>query len=63
MTLKFLKDWIESLPVEFLEFNLVNAEISQLGEGYYIRLDKPVIKLDVDEDNKEILFLNETIQD
>ncbi len=61
MKLKDVKNWIENLPVEFLEFDVVNAEEGKLtkdGEVLY-RLDKPVISLNVNEESKEILFLND----
>lgn len=61
MTLLELKEWIESLPEEFLSYQVSNATIMDLGEEgeYTIRLDKPVTALSVDEDNKEILIMND----
>jgi len=61
MQLKDLKEWVDNLPEEFGEYNLVNAEKSseeQDGEFQY-RLDKPIITIAVDEETKEILFFNE----
>ncbi len=59
--LKEVKEWIDTLPKEFLEFNVVNAEEGKLTENgeYTYRMDKPVISLNVDEENKEILILND----
>ena len=60
MKLKEVQNWIENLPIEFLEFDVVNAEEGKLtedGEVLY-RLDKPVVSLNVNEESKEILFLN-----
>jgi len=60
MKLKEVKNWIENLPIEFLEFDVVNAEEGKLtkdGDVLY-RLDKPVVSLNVNEESKEILFLN-----
>jgi len=68
MKLQELKDWIEGLPKEFLEFQIVHAEIVDLGgdeEGnedeheYTVRVDKPITALSVDEDSREILLMNE----
>jgi len=68
MTLQELKDWIEGLPKEFLEFQIVHAEIIDLDEetadeddehDYTVRVDKPITALSVDEDSKEILLMNE----
>ena len=60
MKLKELKNWIESLPEEFLEFEVMNAEEFVLDGEYWCRVDKPVISLSVDENSKEILILNES---
>ena len=60
MKLKDVKNWIDNLPVDFLEFDVVNAEegiLTKDGEVLY-RYDKPVVSLNVNEESKEILFLN-----
>ena len=62
MTLRELKEWIEKLPEECLEYSIVHAEVSNLpteddedGESSFsIRLDKPITALSVDEENGEI---------
>jgi len=57
MTLKEIKDWIESLPHEFLSFTVVSAEEGQIvGTENTYRLDKPIVSLDADVSNEEILF-------
>lgn len=59
MQLREIKKWIESLPEEFLNFEVVTAEQGMLSESdLYYKLDRPIINLAVDEDSKEILFLN-----
>jgi hypothetical protein len=64
MTLKDLKDWANSLPSEFSEFEVVNAEAGNIkGTEFSYRLDKPVTILTVDEQNKEILILNDAEKD
>lgn len=64
MTLKDLKDWANSLPSEFSEFEVVNAEAGKIkGTEFSYRLDKPVTILTVDEQNKEILILNDAEKD
>lgn len=64
MTLKDLKNWVDSLPEEFSEFQLVNAEAGNIkGTEFSYRLDKPVTILTVDEENKEILILNDAEKD
>ena len=67
MTLRELKEWIENLPEECLEYSIVHAEVSDLpteddedGESNFsIRLDKPITALSVDEENEEILIMND----
>ena len=59
MKLKDIKEWVNSLPKEFLEFAVCSSEEGELTEDTSYRLDKPVISLAVDEENKEILFFNE----
>lgn len=61
MNIKELKIWIESLPEEYLEYEMINGEWHKLDVDYMIRLDKPITCLSVDEENKEVLFLNETV--
>jgi hypothetical protein len=60
MTLKELKTWLDKLPEEFLDFNVVNGEIGMLDDQYMYRVDKPVTTLTVDEENKEIVILNDS---
>jgi hypothetical protein len=64
LKLKELKDWIDSLPYEFLEYEVVSSKETMYdddytgdGDGYTVREDKSIIKLNVDEDTKEILLL------
>ena len=60
MKLREIKEWIESLPDEFLEFNSFNAELGEIEDtNYTYRLDKEIMTLVVDEETKEILFLND----
>ena len=59
MTLKYLKEWVNSLPEEFDSYQVVNGEASMTDDNISYRVDKPVISLDVDEDTKEILLLHQ----
>jgi hypothetical protein len=46
------------------EFEMVNGEVSPLTEtGYYARVDKPIIHLEIDEDNGEFLLLHQSEED
>ena len=49
MTLKELKNWLDKLPEEFMDFSVVNGEVGMLEGQYMYRLDKPVTTLTVDE--------------
>jgi hypothetical protein len=60
MTLKELKDWINSLPEEFNEHTVVNGEIGIIDEEYHYRVDKPITTCMVDEETKEVVLLNDT---
>ena len=60
MTLKELKDWINSLPEEFNEHTVVNGEIGIIDEQYHYRVDEPITTCMVDEETKEIVLLNDT---
>lgn len=63
MKLKELKEWVNNLPEECMEYDIVNAEVGTLNEEEEItyRFDKPVSVLVVDDDNKEIVLLNDKI--
>ena len=60
MKLGDLKNWVNQLPEEYLDYDVCNAENGELTDDgeYTYRLDKPVVSLDVDEENKEVLILN-----
>lgn len=60
ITVKILKEFLEKLPKEFDSYPLVNGEVGELDGEYYIRIDKPVVQISVDEETKEFLILNQT---
>ena len=59
MILQELKDWINTLPEEFMEFHVVNGEEGQLDEQYFYRLDKPVGSLVIDKESREFVLLSD----
>jgi len=62
MTLRELKDWVNSLSDEFLEYSVVNGEINTLNSDCIkYRIDKPVTTLTIDKDTKEIIILNDVV--
>lgn len=60
MKLIDLKEWIESLPEEFLNYEIVNGEEGKIDEEYFYRVDKPIVSFLVDENTKEIVLLNQS---
>lgn len=59
--LKELKEFLNTLPEHMDEFEMVNGEVSPLTDtGYYARVDKPIIHLEIDEENNEFLLLHQS---
>ena len=59
--IKELKTFLDRLPEQMGEFEMVNGEVSSLTEnGYYARVDKPIIHLEIDEENGEFLLLHQS---
>lgn len=59
MTLKEIKTWLNDLPEDFDNYELVNGEIGILGEDYHYRADKPIIACTIDEATNEIIFMHQ----
>ena len=61
ITIKELKQFLSILPEDMDSFEMVNGEVSELTEtGYYARVDKPIIHLEIDEENGEFLLLHQS---
>lgn len=61
ITIKELKSFLNALPEHMDEFEMVNGEVSELTEnGYYARVDKPIIHIEIDEETREFLLLNQS---
>lgn len=61
ITIRELKEFLSILPEHMDEFEMVNGEVSELTEtGYYVRVDKPIIHLEIDEETKEFLLLHQS---
>jgi hypothetical protein len=64
ITIKELKEFLSILPEHMDEFEMVNGEVNELPEtGYYGRVDKPIIHIEIDEENKEFLLLHQSEED
>jgi hypothetical protein len=59
ITIKELKAFLDGQPKEFDDFGLVNGEVIGLDE-YYVRVDKPIIHLEIDETTKEFMLLHQS---
>lgn len=60
VTIKELRQFLSKLPPEFDSFGMVNGEVAALGDSFYVRIDKPIVHLEIDESNKEFLILHQT---
>lgn len=61
ITINELKVFLDRLPEHMGEFEMVNGEISELTDtGYYARVDKPIIHIEIDEENNEFLLLHQS---
>jgi hypothetical protein len=61
ITIKELKEFLSILPEHMDEFEMVNGEVSSLTDtGYYARIDKPIIHLEIDEKTNEFLLLHQS---
>lgn len=66
MTLRELKAFVNGLPQEMEEFQVVNGEVGYLeadSDEMVYRVDKPIIALYVDEDTSEICLFHQTQED
>lgn len=66
MTLKELRNFINNLPEEMDNFDVVNGEVGYIDvkdKDMVYRVDKPIIALYVDEQSSEICFFHQTQED
>ena len=60
VTIKELKDFLNNLPDSFDDFGMVNGEVAGLDGGFYLRIDKPIVHLEIDEQSGEFLLLHQS---
>lgn len=60
ITITELKNFLNSLPDKFNDFNMVNGEVAGIDGEFYVRIDKPVIHLEIDEESGEFLILHQS---
>jgi hypothetical protein len=63
MTLSELKSWIDSLPEDFNNFQVMNGGEMIKEDIYLYRIDNPIMTCVVDKENKQIIFLNDFYDD
>lgn len=67
MKLSELKEFINSLPKEMDDFTVVNGEYGFMDpeneEGFIYRVDKPVLAINVDDKDMEVVLLHQTRED
>jgi len=54
-----LKEWVNKVPDEFLNYIVVNGEFGQLDDNKLYRVGNPVTMLFADKETKEIYILND----
>ena len=59
MKIKELRDFLNKVPLEMDDYQLVNGEVAGF-EDFYVRVDKPIIHLQIDEENHEFLLLHQS---
>lgn len=57
MKLKEMKEWLQKLPTEMDEYEIVLGELGQIDSEYWYRQDAPIAAMDVDTESKEILIM------
>ena len=64
MTLNELKTYINSIPAEMGEFNVVNGEFGVANDGEtFVMTNNEVLTVYVDQKNMEVQFLHQTDED
>jgi hypothetical protein len=67
MTLRELKQFINSVPSDMDDFIVVNGEFGILDpedeDSVFYRADNPVLMISVDEENHEVVLLHQTSKD
>lgn len=61
ITVKELRAYLTSLPVEFDDFGMVNGEVAHVDGISYSRLDKPIVYMAIDQETNEFVLLHQTM--
>ena len=67
MTLRELRDFVNQVPEEMDDYEVVNGEVGYLDmeddDSMVYRVDKPIIALYVDDHSHEVCFFHQTQED
>ena len=67
MILRDLKEYLERLPAEYDEFELVNGQVGDVDTddetNFVYRVDNPIVAMYADVDTREICFFHQTQED
>ena len=63
MTFLEIKEWINSLPEDFNNFQVMNGGETVKEDIYMYRIDSPITTCVVDKESKNIIFLNDFYDD
>ena len=63
ITIKELKEFLDKLPEEFDEFEMVNGEEGVVDEEYSYRIDKPIVAMFIDEETEEFVLCHKYDKD
>lgn len=60
MTIKNVREWLEMVPIEFDEFQLVFREFKDFKDSEnYMAKDTPIVTLSIDEENQEACMFSQ----
>ena len=62
MKLKELKEWVNALPEDCIEFDIVNGDLTETENEYTYQIEKPVVAVYMDKEHKEVIILTQKVQ-
>lgn len=63
ITISELKKFLNGLPEKFDNCVLINGEVADIEGEFYVRIDKPVVHLEIDGATNEFLLLHQTSEE
>jgi len=59
MTIRELRDWLNNIPPELEEYDIVFRTFKELSGEYWAAFDRPITYGSLDDDNYELYFCDE----